>query len=685
MTTFTEKTLTNLLDGAQDADGDQISLHRINNVIPTSWPHTVSLPQGTALVDQDGTILFDDGLGSGGSAGSPPNLVANGSFTFTVWDGLDESDVYTATVSLEVGGFTSTAPAQPSVVVVSGETSSSFDVTLPADPDDGGDPITKRVVSIMPQAEYDASNFANATYLNDFSALETRTITASNYGALGSAQTHVVRWKAINGSTDNSGHGTYSTPVTATLPAAANPPVFTVQPSLSGGPFTVGDTVTLGLGSGTGDNTVTASIEYFRLGSASKLSELSGLNWNSAGEAPGLIYLRTRLTDDVTGAFTLSNEVSVALQASGGTGSVKDQVIALFGTSGRSSVNSIQTLNSGNAPSGVSFGTSAGGTPYVTISGQGVTLENYIVDGRSIFLNSNNVTIRQCQILEGSLHTIGGASRLIDIKSNVQNFLIEDNDFIGTKGTGAGVSSAIFQRTPTATTAGIGGSILRNRFKWLGQDIIKPSGGVLVEENVLYAPSNVAALPDTSGTNGRNTNGRYSSSGTYALGEIVKHTSNEKHYISLIANNSQSLSNGSAWRYFDPHYDLINPFDNVLASTIRRNLIIADPRHSMIPSSERSFAVGDVYKFSIQRNNSAPSSNYFQQLTVEENVILGHNTYFSNPVFSAANLGSNRAKPIIQGNYLDADSVGRYTIPGTDSNVVWGTNYDATTGAIIGP
>jgi len=64
-------------------------------------------------VAQDGTITYDDGLAGGGAASGPPNLVSNGSFTFTLWDDQDASETYTATVTLEEGGFTSTAPAKP--------------------------------------------------------------------------------------------------------------------------------------------------------------------------------------------------------------------------------------------------------------------------------------------------------------------------------------------------------------------------------------------------------------------------------------------------------------------------------------------------------------------------------------------------------------------------------------------
>ena len=670
MTIYAEKTLTSLLEGALDVDGDPISVRRINGTVPSSWPYSVGLPGGAALVEQDGTILYDD---LGDASNHPDRAQANGAFTYTLWDGQDESIAYTASIVLENQTATITAPAQPLGVTVANETSSSFEVTLPVDPDDGGSSIFRRVLAILPEDEYLLGDFSNAVYFNDLNAQETRTITASIYSPISSSTSHVVRWKAVNTSTDNSGHGPYSDPVVATLPAASSAPVFTTQPSFNGSSFTAGNTITLDLGTGTGDNAVTASIEYFRLGSVSKTSELSGLNWNSSGEGAGTLFFRTRLTDTVTGSFTLSNQVTATLTASGGTGSIKDQVIALFGTSGRNSVNSIQNLNAGTAPAGVSVNA---GANIATISGTGVVLQDYIINDLTVFLNSNNVTVRQCRITEGTYQHANPSKRLFDIKSNVKNFLFEDNDFAGVKGFGNGVGSGIFQRPLTSSASGTGGIIRRNRFKYFGQDVIKTTGGVLVEENVIYSPSNIDTTPS----------GRWNASTSYSLDEIVKHTSNEKHYVSRVNNNQgNSLNDSSKWRYYDPHYDLINPFENTLPSTFRRNLILRNPQDPLIPASERSYAVGSVNALRLIRNQSTNNTTFYAALLLEENVLQGRNPYFSGPPIQAASTGGNWVKPTITGNYIDADASGSYAHPSTASSVSWGVNYDTTTGAVIFP
>ena len=98
MTRYTEKKKVNLLDGAQDREGDPVTIRRINGEIPDSWPKMVSLSVGEAEVSQDGTVLYDDG----GTVDGHPAIgsIIGGAFTFTIWDGIEESVPYNATVQL---------------------------------------------------------------------------------------------------------------------------------------------------------------------------------------------------------------------------------------------------------------------------------------------------------------------------------------------------------------------------------------------------------------------------------------------------------------------------------------------------------------------------------------------------------------------------------------------------------
>lgn len=100
MTTYSEKTGVNLLDGSSDPEGDPITVRRINGSVVSSWPHSVALTLGSASITENGGVTFDDG---GSTTGHPAvgSSQANGSFTFNLWDGTDESATYTASISLE--------------------------------------------------------------------------------------------------------------------------------------------------------------------------------------------------------------------------------------------------------------------------------------------------------------------------------------------------------------------------------------------------------------------------------------------------------------------------------------------------------------------------------------------------------------------------------------------------------
>jgi hypothetical protein len=99
MTTYSENTGTTLISGATDAQGDPITVRRINGSVPGAWPASVALAVGSVRVSQNGAVTFDDGAGSGSNPEQGQSLAA-GSFTFTLWDGATESPAYTATVTL---------------------------------------------------------------------------------------------------------------------------------------------------------------------------------------------------------------------------------------------------------------------------------------------------------------------------------------------------------------------------------------------------------------------------------------------------------------------------------------------------------------------------------------------------------------------------------------------------------
>lgn len=109
MTTYVEKNALTLLSGSSDPEGDSITVRRIDGNIVSSWPHSVSLPVGALSVTQSGTVTYNDG---GDTSGHPSggSSAANGSISFTLWDGTDESPTYTASITLD-GLVSNTAPS----------------------------------------------------------------------------------------------------------------------------------------------------------------------------------------------------------------------------------------------------------------------------------------------------------------------------------------------------------------------------------------------------------------------------------------------------------------------------------------------------------------------------------------------------------------------------------------------
>ena len=105
MTQYPENSTITLLTGANDPDGDQVRVRRIDGAVITVWPHAITLPKGTITVTEFGAVTYDDG---GSVTGHPADGVTatNGTFSYTLWDGVDESPVYQANV--ELSGISST-------------------------------------------------------------------------------------------------------------------------------------------------------------------------------------------------------------------------------------------------------------------------------------------------------------------------------------------------------------------------------------------------------------------------------------------------------------------------------------------------------------------------------------------------------------------------------------------------
>jgi hypothetical protein len=410
-------------------------------------------------------------------------------------------------------------------------------------------------------------------------------------------------------------------------------------------------------------NWLSSFLILFVFSNCSKDTELL----SSANQEDIIVEEREMSTDNNSSTYDPSTPTTTDDPAT-----IKSEVVALLNTVGRTSQNALKSVDS-SLPNGVSLNGAI-----ITISADGAFLEDYDFRGYTIFLNSSDIVIKNCLLGEKGMPRDG--KRVLDIRGDAKNFRIEENDFVGFKGLGSGVSSAIFQRILTSNVAGTGGTIQRNSFKHFGNDMVKTSGGVLIQENVFYAESNIEAVPS----------GVWNGNDTYALNEVVQDTGSGKHFISLVANNQGNTlppinSSDGNWQYYDPHCDMVNPFDNSLPSTIRRNLFIRNTQHSLLSESDKSFALGLTNAIRIVRNNN-DNSRHYENLLVEENVILGTEFYGGGAIpIQASSTGGTWTNPVLLNNLIDKNSKGNYIHPSTVSSVDWRQNFDATSLAPINP
>ena len=105
MARYSEKRQINLIAAAsKNADLRGLSIHRVNGTHPKSWPQLVALSNGRAEVYRDGTVIYDTSQSAQSHPYPGPRLA--GRFSYTIWDGIRESQALTALVEVNA-----TAPA----------------------------------------------------------------------------------------------------------------------------------------------------------------------------------------------------------------------------------------------------------------------------------------------------------------------------------------------------------------------------------------------------------------------------------------------------------------------------------------------------------------------------------------------------------------------------------------------
>lgn len=271
MTLYSPTTGATLLTGATDADGDTITVRKINGV-NIDWatnPQTVTLTVGLVKVWQDGTVRFDDtGLGAGRPAAGAS--VAAGSFTFTLWDGVDESPAYTATIGLAApAAADSTDPAVTSMSPAAGSTGVLRGVTI--------------TVNLSEECQFGPGNIElwNAT---DVTLIEAIPTTATGPGpgtvTMGSAAFAIqptallpeskqvaLRWSA-GVVRDLAGRSLPAATGSALAFTVVDPVLTNTSPVNFTGTPTVGSTLTVVPGAWSGAASITLTYQWFRNGVA---------------------------------------------------------------------------------------------------------------------------------------------------------------------------------------------------------------------------------------------------------------------------------------------------------------------------------------------------------------------------------------------------------------------------------
>jgi len=309
-----------LLDNVQDPDsGDVHSVFELNGVevsaiTPVNGFNPVSLTTGQVFINPaSGQVLRDD----------QDPIVPEGSFTFSVTDGIASSNTETCTVVNT--GQTVFPPDQtdPPTNIVTTDVDITFDA--PAIANLNGGNFLRMLMMILPEGDYLAGDFSRASYPAVNPGVS-NTFDVSNYANIGSSSRHVMRLRTVSDANIGQGRGDYSVEAFAQMQTPASAPNWDTQPSFGAGPFVGGQPVTFSQGAASsGANTVTIALFSFLLGASNRITETQNDNlWpaaQTAGEVGGTIRMVFSATDDVTGLVALSDEITAPLAADPANGS----------------------------------------------------------------------------------------------------------------------------------------------------------------------------------------------------------------------------------------------------------------------------------------------------------------------------------------------------------------------------
>lgn len=314
-------------------------------------------------------------------------------------------------------------------------------------------------------------------------------------------------------------------------------------------------------------------------------------------------------------------------------------------------------------PAGVSLSGSS-----VIVSGSFTGwLEGWDFTGYQLAWRGGEVRLRNSIL--GERDGPAGLNAYLDIYPAATIVEIAHNDILGPNGYG-GAALALKYRTAGDGAAATGprlapGRVARNRFLGLSSDAIKPTGGIL-EENVILYQNNLdgPALP-------------WSPAKTYAQGELARNSGDNVFRSRSDGNAGNPVpsqkSDTTHWESLDPHSDAINPAAVTDPLTIRSNHVDMDA------DPERSVGMNNAIRSVPNTNSTLPHG----RVDVTNNVLIGATGGKSKLIQATDNGNPNHVPDRFYNNWVKARSQGDVLHTVQAAGTVWENNRDLDTDAAI--
>lgn len=294
-------------------------------------------------------------------------------------------------------------------------------------------------------------------------------------------------------------------------------------------------------------------------------------------------------------------------------------------------------------------------------------LEGWDLTGYMLSWRSGEVRIRNSIL--GERDGPVGLNAYIDIYPDATLVEIANNDLLGPNAYG-GAGVAIKYRTAGSGASATGprlapGRVARNRFFGLSSDAIKPTGGLL-EENVILYQNNLDGPARA-----------WSSTQSYAKGQLARNGSDNVFRSKSNGNRGNPVpsrkSDTTHWESLDPHCDAINP------ATVIEPLLIQANHIDMDADPNRSVGMNNA----IRSVPNSGSMDPHQQVDVVNNVLLGATGGNSKLIQATDNGNRHHVPDKFYNNWVRARSQGDILHTQQAAGTVWENNRDIDTDEVI--